>query len=88
MERVGLKQKKHKEAFGGDENVLYYDRGMGYQSNQSILREINLEYSLEGLRLKLNHQYFGHLMQTDNSLEKSLMLEKIEGINLLINLSS
>ena len=80
MERVGLKQKKHKKAFGGDENVLYYDRGMGYQSNQSILREINLEYSLEGLRLKLKHQYFGHLMQTDNSLEKSLMLEKIEGI--------
>ena len=80
MERVGLKQNKHKKAFGGDENVLYYDRGMGYQSNQSILREINLEYSLEGLRLKLKHQYFGHLMQTDNSLEKSLMLEKIEGI--------
>ena len=53
MERVELKQKKHKEAFGGDENVLYYDRGMGYQSNQPILREINLEYSLEGLRLKL-----------------------------------
>ena len=80
MERVVLKQNKHKKAFGGDENVLYYDRGMGYQSNQSILREINLEYSLEGLRLKLKHQYFGHLMQTDNSLEKSLMLEKIEGI--------
>ena len=79
MERVELKRKKHKEAFGGDENVLYYDRGMGYQSNQPILREINLEYSLEGLRLKLKRQYFGHLMQTDNSLEKSLMLEKIEG---------
>ena len=79
MERVELKRKKHKEAFGGDENVLYYDRGMGYQSNQPILREINLEYSLEGLRLKLKRQYFGHLMQTDNSLEKSLMLGKIEG---------
>ena len=48
-------------------------------SNQSILREINPEYSLEGLILKLKLQYFGHLMQTDNSLEKSLILGKIEG---------
>ena len=43
---------------------------------QSILKEINLEYSLEGLMLKL--QYFGHLMQRANSLEKTLMLRKIE----------
>ena len=49
----------------------------GDQTSQSILREINSEYSLEGLKLKL--QYFGHLMWTDDSLEKSLMLEKIEG---------
>ena len=49
------------------------------RSNQSILREINPEYSLEGLMLKLKHQYFGHLMRTDNSLEKSLMLGNIEG---------
>ena len=49
------------------------------RSNQSILREINPEYSLEGLMLKLKLQYFGHLMQTDNLLEKSLMLGKIEG---------
>ena len=49
------------------------------RSNQSILREINREYSLEGLMLKLKLQYFGNLMQTDNSLEKSLMLGKIEG---------
>ena len=49
------------------------------RSNQSILREINPEYSLEGLMLKLMFQYFGHLTQTDNSLEKSLMLGKIEG---------
>ena len=49
------------------------------RSNQSILREINLEYSLKGLMLKLKLQYFGHLMRTDNSLEKSLMLAKIEG---------
>ena len=48
-------------------------------SNQSILREINPEYSLEGLMLKLEFQYFAHLMQTADSLEKSLMLGKIEG---------
>ena len=47
--------------------------------NQSILREINPEYSLGGLMLKLKLQYFGHLMQTADSLEKSLMLGKIEG---------
>ena len=49
------------------------------KSNQSILREINPEYSLEGLMLKLKLQYFGYLMQTANSLEKSLRLGKIEG---------
>ena len=49
------------------------------RSNQSILREINLEYSLEALMLKLKSQYFGHLMQTADSLEKTLMLGKIEG---------
>ena len=49
------------------------------RSNQSILGEINPEYSLEGLILKLKLQYCGHLMQTDDSLEKSLMLGKIEG---------
>ena len=49
------------------------------RSNQSILREINSEYSLEGLMLKLKLQYFGHLMRTADSLEKSLMLGKIEG---------
>ena len=49
------------------------------RSNQSILREINPEYSLEGLMQKLKFQYFGHLMQTANSLEKFLMLGKIEG---------
>ena len=48
------------------------------RSNQSILREINLEYSLEGLTLKLKLQYFGHLIQTADSLEKSLMLGKIK----------
>ena len=49
------------------------------RSNQSILRVINPEYSLEGLMLKLKLQYLGHRMQTDGSLEKSLMLGKIEG---------
>ena len=49
------------------------------RSNQSILKEINPEYLLEGLMLKLKLQYFGHLMQRTNSLEKTLMLRKIEG---------
>ena len=49
------------------------------RSNQSILREINLEYSLEGLMLKLKLQHFGHLIQRADSLEKTLMLGKIEG---------
>ena len=49
------------------------------RSNQSSLKEISPEYSLEGLMLKLKHQYFGHLMQTTDSLEKTLMLRKIEG---------
>ena len=49
------------------------------RSNQSILKEINPEYSLEGLVLKLKLQYFGHLMGTADSLEKSLILGKIEG---------
>ena len=49
------------------------------RSNQLILKEINPEYSLEGLMLKLKLQYFGHLMQRANSLVKSLMLGKVEG---------
>ena len=48
------------------------------RSNQSILKEINPEYSLEGLIVKLKLQYFGHLMQRADSLEKTLMLGKIE----------
>ena len=48
-------------------------------SNQSILKEISPEYSLEGLMLKLKLQYFGHLMQRTESLEKTLMVGKIEG---------
>ena len=49
------------------------------RSNQFILKEISPEYSLEGLMLKLKVQYFGHLMQRTDSLEKTLMLGKIEG---------
>ena len=49
------------------------------RSKQSILREINPEYLLEGLMLKLKFQYFGHLMRRADSLEKALMLGKIEG---------
>ena len=49
------------------------------RSNQSILKEISPGCSLEGLRLKLKLQYFGHLMQRADSFEKTLMLEKIEG---------
>ena len=49
------------------------------RSNQSILKEIHLEYSLEGLMLKLKLQYFGHLLRRIDSLEKTLMMGKIEG---------
>ena len=49
------------------------------RSNQSILKEISPEYSMEGLMLKLKLQYFGHLMRRADSLEKTLMLGKIEG---------
>ena len=60
---------------GEDSRVPWIPR----RSNQSILKEISPEYSLEGLMLKLKLQYFGHLMRRANSLEKTLMLEKIEG---------
>ena len=49
------------------------------RSNQSILKEISPEYSLEGLMLKLRHQYFGHLLGRTDSFEETLMLGKIEG---------
>ena len=53
--------------------------GLQTRSNQSILKEISLEYPLEELILKLKLQYFGHLMQSTDSFEKTLMLGKIEG---------
>ena len=49
------------------------------RSNQSVLKEISPEYSLEGMMLKLKLQYFGHLMRRADSLEKTLMLGKVEG---------
>ena len=49
------------------------------RANQSLLKEISPEYSFEGLMLKLKLQFFGHLMQRDDSFEKTLMLGKIEG---------
>ena len=52
---------------------------MARRSNQSVLKEISPEYSLEGLTLKLKPQYFGHLMRRSDSFEKTLMLGKIEG---------
>ena len=57
--------------------VKSYGLWTARRSNQSILKEINPEYSLEGLKLKL--QYFGHLIQSVNTLEKTLMLGKTEG---------
>ena len=70
---------------GFSETVLIYPLRLlrapwtGRRSNQSVLREINTEYSLEGLVLMLKLQYFGHLMWRADSLEKTLMLGKIEG---------
>ena len=58
---------------------LLRDPWTARRSNQSILKEISPEYSLEGLMLKLKLQYFGHLMRKTDSLEKTLMLGKIEG---------
>ena len=52
---------------------------MARRSNQSVLKEINPEYAWEGMMLKLKLQYFGHMMQRATSLEKTLMLGKIEG---------
>ena len=54
------------------------------RSNQSVLKEISPDYSLEGLMLELKLQYFGHLIQRTNSLEKSLILGKIEGMSRML----
>ena len=77
--RVGLYRKP------STEELMLLNYGVGEdlsvpcttrRSNQSILKEISLKYSLEGLMLKLKLQYFGHLMQRTDSLEKTLMLDK------------
>ena len=70
-----LRDKELNCGVGGDSWVLWTAR----RSNQFILKEISPEYSLEGLMLKLKLQYFGHLMRRVDSLEKTLMLGKIEG---------
>ena len=79
-ERWSIKKAEHRriDAF---ELVLEetLESPLDCRSNQSILKEISPEYSLEGLMLKLNLQYFGHLKQRADSLEKSLMLQKIKG---------
>ena len=80
--RVGLKKAKRQRI---DAFELWYWRRLlrvpwtARRSNQSILKEISPECSLEGLMLKLKHQYFGHLMHRADSFEKTLMLGKIEG---------
>ena len=61
------------------EKTLFRVTWTARRSNQSILKEINLEYSLEELMLKLKLQYFGHLMPRADSLEKTLMVGKIKG---------
>ena len=81
--RLGRKRKLR------DEKLMLLNCGVGRRllkvpwtarrSNQSILKEINPEYSLEKLMLKLKPQYFGHLIQRADSLEKTLMIGKIEG---------
>ena len=75
---------KKAECWRIDDFELWYWRGLlrvpctARRSNQSVLKEINLDYSLERLMLKLKFQYFNHLMWRDNSLEKTLMLGEIQ----------
>ena len=81
---VKLKEKEHDKhifsiVFILREEIKGQDWGRARRSNQSILKEISPGCSLEGLMLKLKLQYFGHLMQRADSLEKTLMLGKIEG---------
>ena len=84
-EKVGLKLNIQKTKIMASSPITSWQTDgetvetMARRSNQSILKEISREYSLEGLMLKLKLQYFGLLMQRASSLEKLLMLEKIEG---------
>ena len=77
--RVGLERKLSAKEWILLNCGVGEDSWMTRRFNQSILKEISLEYSLEGLMLKLKPQYFGHLMQRMDSFEKTLMLGKIEG---------
>ena len=79
--RVGLQKKlsQRTDGFGGVLEDSLRVPWTARRSNQSILKEISPECSMEGLMLKLKLQYFGHLMQRTDSLEKTLMLGKIEG---------
>ena len=82
MDREACSSWGHKELDMTEQltTILYWSIALGLQgrSNQSILKEISPEYSLEGLMLKLKFQYFGHLMWRTDSFEKTLMLGKIE----------
>ena len=80
LKKKKIKKKKRIDAFA----LWYWKRLLrvpwtARKSNQSILKEMSPEYSLEGLMLKLKLQYFGHLMRRTDLLEKTLMLGKIEG---------
>ena len=77
--RVGLQRRLSTEELMLLNCGVEEDSWTAKRSNQSILKEISPEYSLEGLMLKLKLQYFGHLMRRADSLEKTLMLGKIEG---------
>ena len=77
--RVGLKKAEHQRIVVWCWRRLLRVPWITRRSNQSILKEISSEYSLEGLRLKLKLQDFGHLMRRTDSFEKTLMLGKIEG---------
>ena len=81
--RVGLEEKAERRRIDAFElwcwRRLLRIPWTARRSNQSILKEISPDYSLEGLMLKLKLQYFGHLMRRADSLEKTLMLGKIEG---------
>ena len=77
--RVGLQRKLSAEELMLSNCDVGEDSWTARRSNQSILKEIIPEYSLEGMMLKLKLQYFGHLVRRTDSFEKTLMLGKIEG---------
>ena len=78
-ERWTINKAEHPQTDASNHGVREGSHWTARRSNQSILKKINPEYSLEGLMLKLKLQYFGHVMRKANSLEKTLMLGKTEG---------